>query len=430
MPRPAPPGRRRGPVRPSEPAGPPVTVTIDRLGHSGDGIAETPDGPLYVPFTLPGETVTATRSGERGRLVEVLAPAPERTEPACPLFGRCGGCALQHLPPASYRDFKRGLVVQALADRGLFPEVDPLVTIAPGTRRRATLAAQRQSGRVALGWHGKASHDVVPVDRCPVLVPEIEQALPRLAALISPLVSAGDGARVLVTATAGGLDVRVDDVRRPTPDQASRLLEAALESGLARFSVGDEVIVGARAATVAFGAIPVEPPPGGFLQATRPSEEAMAALVLEAIDGAKSVADLFSGCGTFALRIATRVRVHAVEADAPAIAALGRALKGVSGLKPVTTEVRDLFRRPLMGKELEKFDAVVFDPPRAGAKEQAAALALSEVRRIVAVSCNPATLGRDLRLLVDAGYRIDRVTPIDQFLWSPHVEAVAVLSHE
>lgn len=430
MPRPAPPGRRRAPVRPPEPAGPPVTVTIDRIGHSGDGVAETADGPLFVPFTLPGETVIASRIGERGRLVEVLAPAPERIEPACPLFGRCGGCALQHMADEPYRAFKRNLVVEALADRGLEAPVDPLVTIAPGTRRRATLAARRQNGRVALGWHGRASHDVVPVDRCPVLVPEIEAALPRLAALISPLVSAGDGARVLVTATAGGLDVRVDDVRRPTPDQAGRLLESALAAGLARLSVGDEVIVGARPAAVPFGAIPVEPPPGGFLQATRPSEEAMAAIVMEAVEGAKSVADLFSGCGTFALRIATKARVHAVEGDAPALAALGRALKGVSGLKPVTTEVRDLFRRPLMGKELEKFDTVVFDPPRAGAKEQAAALALSKVARIVAVSCNPATLGRDLRMLVDAGYRIDRVTPIDQFLWSPHVEAVAVLSHE
>ena len=430
MSRPAQPGRRRGPARPPEPAGPPETVTIDRLGHSGDGVVDTPDGPLYVPFTLPGETVIATRTGERGRLVEVVSPAADRVEPACPLFGRCGGCALQHLADEPYRAFKRNLVVEALADRGVDAPVDPLVTIAPGTRRRATLAARRQNGRVALGWHAKGSHDVVPVDRCPVLVPEIESALPRLAALVSPLVSAGDGARVLVTATAGGLDVRVDDVRRPSADQAGRLLEAALAAGLARLSVGDEVIVGARPATVPFGAIPVEPPPGGFLQATRPSEEAMARLVMEAIDGAKSVADLFAGCGTFALRIATKVRVHAVESEASSLASVGRAIKGVPGLKPVTTEVRDLFRRPLMGKELEKYDTVVFDPPRAGAKEQAAALALSSVRRIVAISCNPATLGRDLRLLVDAGYRIDRVVPIDQFLWSPHVEAVAILSHE
>jgi 23S rRNA (uracil1939-C5)-methyltransferase len=403
------------------------TVVIDRLGHRGDGIAATSSGPLYVPLTLPGEQVAVERQGERGRLVEVLAASPDRVAPPCPHFGACGGCALQHFAEARYRAFKRDLVAAALADRRVnAPVADTVPAARPGGRRRVTLTARRGGSEIDLGYHARGSHEVVPIAVCPIADPAIVAALPSLRGLARRLLGERAPLRLTVTATAAGLDVAAHDARRLDDALRRRLVEETARLGLARLAVEGEVIVAARPPVVTIAGTAVVPPPGGFLQASPAAEAALTALVLGALGKARRVADLFAGVGTFSLAIARGAVVHAVEGDAGAVAALEAARKAASGLKPVTVERRDLFRRPLMAKELERFDAVVFDPPFAGAAAQAAELAAAMVKTVVAVSCNPATLARDLATLVGGGYTVESVTPVDQFLWSAHVEAVAV----
>ncbi|MBH0238122.1 class I SAM-dependent RNA methyltransferase [Methylobrevis albus] len=402
-------------------------LTIERLGHRGDGIA-MPDGqPVYVPFALPGETVRAEVSGERGDLFEIVTASPDRVAPPCRHFGRCGGCLLQHMAPAPYADFKRDLVAAAFADRGLVPEIAATVAVPPGSRRRVVLAAGRAGRHLVLGFHARRSHTIIDIAECPIAVPAIVAALPALREIAAIAMPKKGELTLTVVAGPEGLDVAIGGAGRKEADRLRLPLSVrAMDHGFARLSLGEEVIVAARPPAIPVGSALVVPPPGGFLQAAVPAEAAMAALVVQAAEGAKRVADLFAGAGTFALRLAATARVHAVEGDAPALEALTRAARAAPGLKPVTTERRDLFHRPLAGKELDVFDAVSFDPPRAGAAEQAAALAASKVPVVVAVSCNPATLARDARLLIDGGYRLDLVTPVDQFLWTPHVEAVAV----
>nr|WP_069306561.1 class I SAM-dependent RNA methyltransferase [Methylobrevis pamukkalensis] len=402
-------------------------LTIDRLGAQGDGVAAHAGAPVYLPFTLPGEEVLAEFAGERGDVLEIFSASPERIDPACPHFTDCGGCSLQHLAPAPYAAFKRELVVSAFAARGLAPEVDATIVVPAGSRRRVVLAARREGGKLLFGFHGRKSHRIVPLSACPVSRPEIVGALPGLARLAAVAAPRKGDLAMTVAATATGLDVALGGVPGKDLDRLRLdLVRIAGDIRLARLSAGDEVMMERIAPTVRFGTVDVTPPPGGFLQAAEAGEAALAALVVAAVGKANEVADLFAGAGTFAFRLAETAKVHAVEGDAPALAALDKGLRFAKGLRRLTTQRRDLFRRPVTAKELARFDAVVFDPPRAGASAQAAELAASKVPVIVAVSCNPATLARDARLLVDGGYRLERVTPVDQFLWSAHVEAVAV----
>ncbi len=421
-----------------------VELEIVRLGAQGDGVAEGPAGPVFVPYTLPGERVRAEVAGERGRLVEVLSPSPDRIAPACRHFGKCGGCALQHMKPEAYRDMKAELIRLGLAQRGLTADIAPLIDVGHGARRRAVMAARRvgavgtgqpkrpdnkPGSGVLLGFHEAASHTLVPVLECPVLSPRIVAALPGLAELVAPLQSRSGETRLAVLAAENGLDVTVDDVStKLEPDLRAALARSASALGLVRLSVNREPVFTAAEPFVSCGRAEVAPPPGTFLQASREAEAAMARLGIEAMPKKlKRVADLFAGLGAFTFPLAERAAVLAVDSDKASIAALASAARHTQGVKPIETRVRDLFREPLSRKELEGFDAVVFDPPRAGAEAQAGTLAKSAVPTVVAVSCSPATLARDLRILVDGGYRIERVTPIDQFLYSPHVEAVAVL---
>lgn len=404
-------------------------VTIDRLGHQGDGIADTPGGPLYVALALPGERVAVSREGNRARLVEVVDASPDRIEPACRHFGRCGGCQLQHLAEAPYHAFKRDLVADAFARQGLVADIASIVPAArPGSRRRVTMAARREGSRIDLGYHARGSHAVVAIEECPIAAPAIVRALPKLRDLARRLVGERTELRLTITDTPGGLDVAAVGARRLDEAIRRRLGEETVRLGLARLAVEGEVVLAPLSPAVTIAGVPVEPPPGGFLQAVAAAEAAMTAEVLAATAGARQVVDLFAGTGTFALALARTAAVHAVEADAGAIAALSAARKRASGLKPLTVEVRDLFRRPLTAKELSRYDAIVFDPPFAGVKSQAEALAAAKVGRAAAVSCNPATLARDLAVMVAGGWRVDKVVPIDQFLWSAHVEVVAALS--
>jgi len=410
------------------------TLTINRLGAQGDGIAEAPGGPVYVPFALPGETVAVARVKSHGTLMSVTVPSPERQEPACRHFGpdgvngTCGGCTLQHYADAPYRAFKRQLVIDALKSKGLTPEVDDLVAAHPGERRRVVFAARKTEKDMLIGFNQAESHHIVAIEECPIASAGILARLPAIKAVARALAPNAEAFRLTVIETLSGLDVAADGIKGLSDAQRRGAVETVLGTrGIARVSLNGEILVEPARPLIDFGGIQVSPPPGAFTQATKEAEDTMAALVTAHVGKAKRIADLFAGAGTFSLRLARIGRVHAVESEEKALQALDRAARASQGLKPVSVERRDLFRRPLMAQELKNFDAVVFDPPRAGAEFQCKELARSTVKKIVAVSCNPLTLARDLAILVEAGYRIGKVTPIDQFLWTSHVEVVVAL---
>lgn len=403
-------------------------LTIARLGAQGDGIADTPRGPVFVPFALPGERVNVALGAKKADLVSVLEASPRRVEPACRHFTVCGGCAMQHLEGDAYRDWKRGLLVEALRAKGIDVEVAPPVSCPPHSRRRAAFTARRTERAALLGFNAALSHRIVDIEECPVLVPQLAAALPLLRRLAGLIARTGDAFRLGVTHTASGLDVAAEGSGRLEGRARQAAIEFCIANGIARLSVDGEIVIEPRKPAVMVGAVAVSPPPGAFLQAVGEAEDAMAAAVAGHLARAKRVADLFAGIGTFALRLARDSEVHAVEGDAAALAALDRAHRFGAGLKKVTVEKRDLFVRPLTFKELDaSFDGLVFDPPRAGAEAQAKQIARSQVRFVAAVSCNPLTLARDLAILIEGGYVAKQVIPVDQFLWSPHLEAVALL---
>lgn len=416
---------------------PPVTVTIEELAHKGEGRVTMDGAALHVPFALPDETVRVAPDGRgRARLLDVLEPSDVRVAPPCRHFGTCGGCALQHMDQAAILAWKREQVVASLAARGLAdlePLVEPTVDAGGEGRRRAVLSATRAGQKILLGFHERASHRLVDVEECPVLLPSIVECLPlfrKLAALVMP--RKGE-VGLTVLASDGGMDLAMTSAAKLAPRAMAELIELAMSGGVSRLSLNAEVLVESRSPVLDMGDLPLVPPPAGFVQATRAGEEALAARVIEGIGEARKVADLFCGAGTFALRLARQASVRAVEGEAASLAALDRAWRAGGGsLREITCERRDLFRNPLTAEDLDDFgkgmEAVVFDPPRAGAEDQAREIARSSVSRVVAVSCNPATLARDLRHLVDGGYRVLSVLPVDQFRFSPHIEVVAVLS--
>ncbi|HTH17942.1 MAG TPA: class I SAM-dependent RNA methyltransferase [Magnetospirillum sp.] len=415
-----------------------VEVEVEEIGARGDGVARLGGEMVFVPFTVPGDKVVARVEGRRGdglaaALVEVLVPGEGRAEPACPHFSRCGGCSLQHVDDALYGEWKRGLLATQLARAGLGDvPVDALVRVPPGGRRRAAFAFSRRKGQTLLGFNARASHAVVDVERCLLLEPALMALLPPLRAMLADIVADGEDGDVVVAMTETGADVLVEADARLDLFDRERLAAFADAQDLARLSWRRpgagfvDPIARRRPAVVRFGGVAVEPAPGGFLQPTKGGELAIADAVLAAVGTAQVVADLYSGCGSFTLPLAGGGRaVHAVEGEEAPIRALEAAVNNVQNLR-VTTEVRDLARRPLLAHELKKFQAVVFDPPRAGASAQAEQLAEGGPAVVVAVSCNPATLARDLKILRDGGYVIEGVTPIDQFPFSAHLEAVAV----
>ncbi|MCF6099269.1 class I SAM-dependent RNA methyltransferase [Mesorhizobium muleiense] len=401
--------------------------TIARLGSQGDGVAETETGELFIPFTLPGETVTAAREKDRATLMSVLEASALRIDPACRHFTECGGCAIQHLEAEAYHRWKRDKVAHALNSKGITCDIDALVPCAPQTRRRVVFTARRSESGMLLGFVRALSSEIISIEECPISLPEIVAMLDRLRALAELVCATTKSFRMTVTATGSGLDVAVHESGKLGENQRRVASNFVIAQGLARLSIDGEIIIEPKKPVVTFGSVAVAVPPGAFLQATEAAEQAMADIVGRHLARAKKVADLFAGCGSFALRLAARSEVHAVEGDAAALSALDRAFRFASGLKRVTSERRDLFRRPLTSRELNAFDGVIFDPPRAGAEDQSKQIARSDVPLVAAVSCNPVTLARDLRILLDGGYALKSVTPIDQFLWSPHVEAVALL---
>lgn len=402
------------------------TYVVRRLGSEGDGIVETPDGPVFVPGALPGDRVTV--AGGRVTGFTAATGADRRADMLCPHVGRCGGCSLQHLADELYARWKPTLLAGALAQHGIDAPIAPVVQVGHRTRRRAVLTAIRQGRSVEIGFRERQSHRLEPITACAVLLPEITASLPAIREIAGLLLQDKGEAHVTVLATRHGLDVAFDAgaAERGT-EPRSAVARVARGHPIARLSLrGDPLFLSAMPVLDVAG-IDVLPPPGAFVQAVRGAEEAMQAIVGTALAKAKRVADLFAGLGTFTFPAARRARVLAVDSDSALIAALGEAARKAQGLKAVETKVRDLLRDPLSPRELDAFDAVVLDPPRAGAKAQAEAIARSGVKTVVAVSCNPATLARDLRILVDGGLAIEAVTPIDQFLFTPHLETVAVL---
>ena len=404
-----------------------ASFEIARLGAQGDGIADTETGPVFIPYALPGETVTAARIKDRADLIAILSASPERVEPPCRHFGACGGCAIQHLEDRAYLDWKRQKVGHALRAARIDSEVADIVPCAPGTRRRVTFSARKTERGVIFGFNRAHSNELIDIAECPISLPEIVASLDRLRVLAGMISATPQPFHMTVTATASGLDIAAEGAGKLGEGRRRTVSEFIVREGFARLSVDGEIILEPRKPAIMFADMAVPIPPGAFLQATAFAEQTMADLVLGHLSRGKKVADLFAGCGSFALRLAKKAEVHAVEGDAAALGALDRGFRQASGLKRVTSERRDLFRRPLTFKELNAFDGIVFDPPRAGAEDQSKQIARSDVPFVAAVSCNPGTLARDLSILVAGGYRVKSVTPIDQFLWSPHVEAVALL---
>jgi 23S rRNA (uracil1939-C5)-methyltransferase len=401
------------------------TVTIRDLGARGDGIAE--DG-ILVPYALPGERVAIHREGRRAELLGVEQASADRVAPFCPYFMRCGGCRTQHLARPAELAWKRGHVAQALSQARLEVEPAPAIEAHGDGRRRITLHVREIDGRAEVGLMAARSHELVPIDHCPITVPALHPAPEVARRLAVPLGHGRKPLDVAVTATDQGLDV---DLRGHGPVSAgvgAALVRIAGELGLARLSLHGERLMEAEPVSVTDGRSRLYPAPGGFLQATAAGQAVLTDLALSALGPrAKRVADLFSGCGPLSLALAREAAVQAVEADAAALAGLDRSARAATGLRAITRERRDLFRRPLLPIELDAFDAVVFDPPRAGAEAQARQLAASRVPLVVGIACDAGTFARDAATLVAGGYRLERVTPVDQFRHSDHVEMVGVL---
>jgi 23S rRNA (uracil1939-C5)-methyltransferase len=398
-------------------------VTIHRLGHQGDGIAP---GPVFVPLTLPGEVVAGAVEGDRMEAPRIITPSPDRVRAPCAHFRSCGGCSLMHATDSFVAGWKAQVIETALAAHDLTTEIRATATSPARSRRRATLAGRRTKKGALVGFHGRRSDVIVPLTECHVIAPDLFALIPVLEEIVKLGGSRSATLSFALTLTETGVDCAVS---------GGKPLDGPLRAALPRFrdritrlTWGDEPVYADAVPRLCFGPVAVAPPPGAFLQATAEGEAALRAAVAEALTGAARIADLFAGCGTFALPLATHAPVHAVEGDESLTAALSQAARHAQGLRPVTTETRDLFRRPLLPEELAKFDGVVIDPPRAGAEAQTRALAEARVPRIAMVSCNPVTFARDAALLIQAGYRLNWVQPVDQFRWSPHVELAASLS--
>lgn len=376
----------------------------------------------------------AAVAGNRAEVTEILTSSAERDIPPCPHFGACGGCALQHWNHAPYLDWKVEQVRRALGWERIETDILPAFAAPPASRRRVALHARRGSREAAkLGFKARRSWDVAPIHACPVSDPKLVAAFPALGRLAAALFEHPKSAPTLhVTLTATGLDIDITGVEAASgglsADARMRMAQAASEADFARVTLGGEIVYGARQPTVRIGKAAVALPPGSFLQAVPAAERAMADFTLAAVEGAARVADLYCGVGSFALRLAEQAGVWAADSSAAAVKAMLAAQSTTPGLKAIEGHARDLARRPMLSTEMAKMDAVVFDPPRAGALEQSQQIAASKVARVVGVSCNPQTFARDARVLVDAGFVLERVLPVDQFLWSPHIELVGVFS--
>lgn len=402
-----------------------MRLTIERLGHLGDGIAA---GPVFVPMALPGEVVEGAVEGGRMDAPAIVAPSTDRVKAPCPHYRACGGCALMHASDGFVAAWKEGVVRTALSAQGIDAPFRQVIISPARSRRRATLAGRRTKKGAIVGFHGRASGTIVEVPGCLLLHPDLTAALPVLGEITALGASRKGEVALALTRGDGGLDLAVRGGKPLEQSLFSALAAIAGRADLARLTWDGETVITRRAVAQMFGAARVVPPPGAFLQATAEGEAALVAAVREAVGPARRIADLFAGAGTFSLPLAEAAEVHAVEGEAAMLVALDAGWRQARGLHRITTEARDLFRRPLTADELGRHDAAVIDPPRAGAEAQMRQIAASSLRLVAAISCNPVTFARDARILTRAGFALDWVQVVDQFRWSPHVELAARFS--
>ncbi len=399
-----------------------MSIEIIRLGHQGDGIA---DGPIFAARVLPGETVDGAIIGDRIADPKIIQPSSDRVKPTCRHYRTCGGCALQHASDDFVAGWKQEIVLGALTAQGIAAKIRIFTTSPENSRIRAAFSARKTKKGVLVGFHARASDSIVEIPDCKLLHPDLLKAFPMLGALTDLGASRKSEIRITITWSLAGLDVVVQEAKKIDNNLLITLSTIAGKFGLARLTWNGELVVEREKPVQMFGPTKVTPPAGSFLQATEHGKNALISSVQEAVGAAKHVIDLFAGCGTFSLPLSQKATVHAVESVEEMLNALDVGWRNTPNVKQVTTETRDLFRRPLLRAEMEKADAVVIDPPRAGASQQMMEVAASKVDKVVSVSCNPITFARDAKMLVDAGYEIDWIDVVDQFRWSTHIEIVA-----
>ncbi len=405
----------------------PQNLLIEEMGARGHGIAKGGDGPIYVPLTLPGEQIEAEITGDRAEALAIRAASPERIAAQCPVFGACGGCQVQHWAQQPYLAWKESMVVAAMAKRGLAAAIEPIIPAWGEGRRRAAFHAARAGRAISFGFMRRDGTGIEPIPDCPLLSASLQSKIPALKDLAAVLVPEKGELVLQCLETQTGLDINVRGAGQApvTGARLARTTSAVLAADIARLAFEGEVFLAPQQPMIQIGPARLTPPPGAFVQATVAGEVQIARLVLEAMAGAGRLADLFCGLGTFALRLAAQDEVLAVEGDAPMLLALREGADGaLARLRAITILRRDLLRNPLSALELKRIDAVVLDPPRSGARQQTEQIVASKVSRVASVSCDVTTFARDAKVLIDGGFRLTRLTPVDQFRWSPHVELV------
>jgi 23S rRNA (uracil1939-C5)-methyltransferase len=408
-------------------------IRIEKLGSAGDGIGRHDGKPVYVANSLPGELVQVDDNMPNPQLIEIIQTSPQRQMPPCPHFGTCGGCTFQHSSDQLILDWKQHEVEFAFSNAGLNVEVEPTFATPRAARRRVTFTAQRaldggsHGQGIHFGYKERNSDTIVDIASCAILQPELEAEIPQMRDLCKTLLRGNEEIQVSVNLCDNGFDLDFHLHQPPNETMTAAFVRAMAKSPYLRGSIDGDIVIEKEKPLIRFGRAEVAIPPGGFLQAVAAAEVEMARLVCQHLDGHKRVVDLFSGSGTFALRLAERSRVHAVELEKAALAALQSA-GHVEGLKSISVETRDLHELPLTLAELKPFDGLCLDPPRAGAEQQCRLIAQSNIRAVAYVSCNPTSLARDAAHLIEGGYKLEQVSPVDQFVYSPHIEVVALFS--
>lgn len=406
-----------------------VELKIDHVGARGDGIAKTDKGPVFVPFALKGETVSVDLDKSRGIITELKSKSPDRVDPVCQHFQKCGGCVAQHMSDESYQSWKLDIAQQALDKSSIKHKIDHFLPCTTGERRRVVLTAERSNEDTKIGYLQAGSHDLIAIHECPVAHPQIVEHLDlfrEIAQIITPHYKTS---QLTILLCENGFDIAVEasfSLKDATIHAVSQ--KATSTKAIKRLAFNGEVLVEIEPTVLTFGDTLIQVPSGSFVQASKRAELEMVELVTKHLKPCKKVVDLFSGSGTFTFPLAQKSAVHAVETSGPALNSIDRGFRSRQGLKPISTERRDLFRSPFVREDLKPYQGVIFDPPRAGAEAQSKQLARAlNIKKVAAVSCNPVSLARDLELLVKGGFKIKSITAIDQFLWSTHVEMVALL---